>query len=202
MANIWCANGETAEICENYSTFDGKTSADVPAALASNPQSPNFFRAELTDPSRKSPFYTIMNLLVTKNTSQSVLLIRVFNSLISSLIFFALLFFGTKKARVAVVSAWTFTITPVIIATLWQPNPRSWGYLSVMSSCTQGTYKNRCTKQAPTRLLWKISPTRPPFLYMDLYRIFPMPHETDPLKQRSTQQQAEPQSVKVDFSSL
>jgi hypothetical protein len=134
MANIWCANGEKAEICENYSTFDGKTSADVPAALASNPQSPNFFRAELTDPSRKSPFYTIMNLLVTKNTSQSVLLIRVFNSLISSLIFFALLFFGTKKARVAVVSAWTFTITPVIIATLWQPNPRSWGYLSVMSS--------------------------------------------------------------------
>jgi hypothetical protein len=134
MANIWCANGEKAEICENYSTINGKTMADVPAALASNPQSPDFFRAELTDPSRKSPFYSIMNLFVSKNTSQSVLLIRIFNSLISSLIFFALLFFGTKKSRVAVVSAWTFTITPVIIATLWQPNPRSWGYLSVMSS--------------------------------------------------------------------
>lgn len=134
MANIWCANGEKAEICENYSTTNGKTMADVPAALASNPQSPNFFRAELTDPSRKSPFYSIMNLFVSKNTSQSVLLIRIFNSLISSLIFFALLFFGTKKSLVAVVSAWTFTITPVIIATLWQPNPRSWGYLSVMSS--------------------------------------------------------------------
>ena len=134
MANIWCANGEKAEICENYSIIDGKSAADVPAALASNPQNPNFFRAELTDPSRKSPFYSIMNLLVSKNTSQSVLLIRFFNSFISSLIFFTLLFFGTKKSRVAVVSAWTFTITPVIIATVWQPNPRSWGYLSVMSS--------------------------------------------------------------------
>ena len=134
MANIWCANGEKSEICENITQTNSVIEADIPAALASNPQTPKYAHTELTDPSRKSPFYSILNLLVSKNTTKSVLLIRIFNSLIASAIFFALLFFGTRKSQIAVLSAWTFTITPVIIATLWQPNPRSWGYLSVMSS--------------------------------------------------------------------
>jgi hypothetical protein len=134
LSNIWCAQGEKPGICEDYSTVNGKTYGNVPAELASSPQTPEYFRAELSDPSRKSPFYSIMNFLVTENTTQSVLLIRLFNTFISSFMFFALLFFATQKAKVAVLSSWTFTVSPIIIATLWQPNPRSWGYLSVMSS--------------------------------------------------------------------
>ncbi len=134
LSNIWCAKGEKPGICEDYSKVDGKTYGNVPAELASSPQTPEYFRAELSDPSRKSPFYSIMNLLVTENTTQSVLLIRLLNAFLSSFVFFALLFFATKKVRIAVLSSWTFTVAPIIIATLWQPNPRSWGYLSVMSS--------------------------------------------------------------------
>lgn len=134
LANIWCANGERPGICEDLSTKDSVTEADFPAALASNPQTPEFARTELVDPSRKSPFYSIMNLLVTKDTTQSVILIRLVNSFLAGLIFFLLLFFGTKKSRIATVSAWTFTVVPIVMATLWQPNPRAWGYLSVMSS--------------------------------------------------------------------
>jgi hypothetical protein len=58
----------------------------------------------------------------------------VLNSFIAVLVFFSLLYFGTAKSRTASLSAWTFTIIPIIMATLWQTNPRSWGYLSVMSS--------------------------------------------------------------------
>lgn len=134
LSNIWCAQGEKPGICDDFSTVSGKTYGNVPAELASSPQTPEYFRAELSDPSRKSPFYSIMNLLVTENTTQSVLLIRLFNAFLSSFMFFALLFFATKKAKIAVLSSWTFTVAPIIIATLWQPNPRSWGYLSVMSS--------------------------------------------------------------------
>jgi hypothetical protein len=133
MANIWCAQGEKPEICEDFSIVDGVTHAKVPAELASS-TSAKFFNAELTSSSRKSPFYSIMNFFVSKDTTQSVLLIRLLNSFISSFVFFTLLFFTKGKNRTAVLSSWTFTVVPIIMATLWQPNPRSWGYLSVMSS--------------------------------------------------------------------
>jgi hypothetical protein len=133
MSNIWCARGARPGICENISTINEVTRADVPAVLASESKN-KMFNAELSDTSRKSPFYSIMNLFVSKNATESVILIRMFNSFLASLIFFALLYFGNFKSRVAVISSWTFTITPIIVSTLWQLNPRSWGYLSVMSS--------------------------------------------------------------------
>lgn len=134
LANIWCANGEKAGICENLSVKDSAAEADFPAALASNPQTREFVRTQLVGTSNKSPFYSIMNLLVTKDTTRSVLLIRFFNSFLAGLVFFLLMFFGTKKSRTAALSSWTFTVVPIMMATLWQPSPRAWGYLSVMSS--------------------------------------------------------------------
>jgi hypothetical protein len=134
LSNIWCAAGEQPGICENFTNVNGATEADIPSLLSSEAQSGDYARVVLASPTRKSPFYSILNVFVTKNTTQSVLILRIFNSFISALIFFALLYFGTNRSRIASISAWTFTIVPIIIATLWQPNPRSWGYLSVMSS--------------------------------------------------------------------
>jgi hypothetical protein len=134
LANIWCAAGEQPGVCENISNTNGATEADIPALLSSETQSDNHVRVVLSSPEKKSPFYSILNIFVTKNTTQSVLILRFFNSFISALIFFALLYFGSNRTRIASISAWTFTVVPIIIATLWQPNPRSWGYLSVMSS--------------------------------------------------------------------
>ena len=134
LANVWCAAGEQPGICEKVTSVNGVTEANIPAELTSEQQTGDYARVILANPGKESPFYSILNVFVTKNTTQSVLLLRVFNSFISVLVFFALLYFGTNKSRTASLTAWTFTIVPVIIATLWQTNPRSWGYLSVMSS--------------------------------------------------------------------
>lgn len=134
LANIWCAAGEQPGICENVTEVNGVTEADIPAELTSQVQSGDYERVILATSGTKSPFYSILNTFVSKNTTQSVLLLRVLNSFIAVLVFFSLLYFGTAKSRTASLSAWTFTIIPIIMATLWQTNPRSWGYLSVMSS--------------------------------------------------------------------
>ena len=134
LANIWCAAGEQPGICENVTEVNGATEADIPAELTSQVQRRDYERVILATPGTKSPFYSILNTFVTQNTTQSVLLLRVLNSFIAVLVFFSLLYFGTAKSRTASLSAWTFTIIPIIMATLWQTNPRSWGYLSVMSS--------------------------------------------------------------------
>lgn len=134
LANIWCAAGEQPGICENVTEVNGLTEADIPAELTYQVQSGDYERVILAIPGKKSPFYSILNTFVTKDTTQSVLVLRVLNSFIAALVFFSLLYFGNKKSRTASLTAWTFTIIPVIMATLWQTNPRSWGYLSVMSS--------------------------------------------------------------------
>jgi hypothetical protein len=134
LANIWCAAGEQPGICENVTEVNGLTEADIPTQLTSEPQTDDYARVVLANSGKRSPFYSILNAFVTQDTTQSVLVLRVLNSFIAVLVFFSLLYFGNTKSRTASLSAWTFTIVPVIMATIWQTNPRSWGYLSVMSS--------------------------------------------------------------------
>ena len=133
LANIWCANGNETGICEDITETNGGVQGRIPASLTSEPVTSGLVVADLTVSSRESPFYQIMHFFVSDNTTQSVLTIRFVNSFIAGFIFFCLMFFSFGRIRIAVLSAWTFTVIPIVISTLWQPNPRSWGYLSVMS---------------------------------------------------------------------
>ena len=133
LANIWCANGNQAGICEDIAVSNNGIQGRIPASLTSESVESGLVNADLTASSRKSPFYRIMHFFVSDNTTLSVLLIRFVNSFFAGLIFFCLMFFSVGKTRTAILSAWTFSIIPIVMATLWQSNPRSWGYLSVMS---------------------------------------------------------------------
>ena len=133
LGNIWCAHGDRSEICEIVTTENGQRSGKVPAELSTGIKSTDKSNTILAGPTTKSPYYSIMGFLVGKNVALSVLLMRVLSSILVGLIFFALIFLSTNRIRLAVVSAWTFTISPILIGTFWQSTPRSWGYLSVMS---------------------------------------------------------------------
>lgn len=133
LANIWCANGNQTGICEDITMSNSGIQGRIPASLTSEPVESGLVIADLSTSSRESPFYRIMHFFVSDNTVQSVLLIRFVNSFITGFIFFCLMFFSIGRIRTAILSAWTFTIVPIVMATLWQSNPRSWGYLSVMS---------------------------------------------------------------------
>jgi hypothetical protein len=133
LGNIWCSHGERSGICEDIENINGQLSGKIPSELATGTSSTEKITAFLAGSTTKSPYYSIMGYLVSKNVTQSVLLIRMVGSALVGLFFFSLIYFSSRRIRAAIITSWTFTISPILIGTLWQSNPRSWGYLSVMS---------------------------------------------------------------------
>jgi hypothetical protein len=134
LSSIWCAWGEKPQICEKYGQGTDGFRADIPSELGAFNNSSKLNATELATPSTQSLFYKALRILVTKNSTLSVLLMRLFNSFLASFVFFTLLMFSRGKNRVAIISSWTVTICPIIISTIHQTNPRSWSYLAGMSS--------------------------------------------------------------------
>jgi hypothetical protein len=133
LGNIWCSHGERSGICEDLKNENGQLSGNIPSELATGTSSTELVTAYLASSTTKSPYYSIMGYLVSQNVTQSVLLMRMFSSALVGLLFFSLIYFSSRRIRAAIITSWTFTISPILIGTLWQTNPRSWGYLSVMS---------------------------------------------------------------------
>jgi len=136
ISSIWCGWGEKKGVCEYAEPRVGAEDLEVfipsmtPQTLAVSEMQVG--RAAL--PGQQSAYYKIMRVFVSDNSTQSVLVIRLFNSLLASVVFFFLLCITRSRVRLAVVGSWTFTIVPVLISTLPQLNPRSWAFLGVMSS--------------------------------------------------------------------
>jgi hypothetical protein len=156
IASIWCGWGESEGICENYVHGADGTSANVPDSI-NGLLSDNLRKQEVASADTKSLFYPIMRLFVTGSVTLSVLLMRILQSLLASLMFASLIHFGKQKMRIAVVSAWTFTVVPIVISTLSQTTPRSWAYLSGMSSWAYLMLAlDRRKKHEPTAKLWTL----------------------------------------------
>jgi hypothetical protein len=156
IASIWCGWGESEGICENYVHDADGTSANVPD-LINGLLSENLRKQEVANADTKSLFYPIMRFFVTENATLSVLFMRILQSLLASLIFASLICFSTQKMRIAVVAAWTFTVIPIVISTLSQTTPRSWAYLSGMSSWAYLMLAlDRRKKHQPTAKLWML----------------------------------------------
>lgn len=133
LGNIWCSHGERLGICDDIRVENGQLLGTIPSELATGTNSTEQVTSLLAGSTTKSPYYSIMGYFVSKNVAQSVLLMRLFSSTLTGLLFFSIVYFSSRRIRVAIVTSWTFTISPILIGTLWQTNPRSWGYLSVMS---------------------------------------------------------------------
>jgi hypothetical protein len=133
LASIWCGWGESPGKCENYGARDYGYGGNIPDQLRGLTTS-EMRDQQIVDPHTRSLFYPIMRVFAGENATQSVLLMRLIQSLIASMIFGSLIYFSSRKMKTAVLSAWTFTMIPIIISTLPQTTPRSWAYLSGMSS--------------------------------------------------------------------
>lgn len=138
FSSIWCAWGPRAEICEtpDAAITAGFTDPHVLVpAFAQPPDGSRQMELLRTAPgSQKNAYYGIMRLFVTSNTTMSVLVIRLLNSLIAGIFFFFAMYLSRGRTRLAALTAWTFTLLPVLISTIPQINPRSWAYTGVMSA--------------------------------------------------------------------
>ena len=136
ISSIWCGWGEKQGICEYAEPRVGAEDLEVfiPSMTPQNLAISEMQVGRAALPGQQSAYYKIMRIFVSANSTQSVLVMRLFNSLLASVVFFFLLYITRARVRQAVVGSWTFTIVPVLISTLPQLNPRSWAFLGVMSS--------------------------------------------------------------------
>jgi len=148
LATIWCANGQIAGMCEDIRYVDSDLVANIPYIDAGKPVNSDGTQTfQITSTSEQNLFYKFMNLFVQKNATKSILLMRLFNSVLFSFICIFLFRLKQQKFRIAAVAAFTFTLVPILISTISQVNPRSWAIISVMSSwlflgaAIEGTYR-------------------------------------------------------------
>lgn len=79
-------------------------------------------------------YYRIMHLFSSENPTRSIILMRLFNSAITSLVFLGILTLTTTRTRIAGLSAWTFTVVPLAFLKFSSINPRGWSLLGAMTS--------------------------------------------------------------------
>ena len=106
----------------------------IPVITPSEPSENGLQVKRAALPAQQNLYYRLMRVFASEDTTRSILIMRLFNSVLASVVFFFLLYVTRSRVRLAVVGSWTFTIVPVLISTLPQLNPRSWAFLGVMSS--------------------------------------------------------------------
>ena len=151
LGSIWCAHGEIKGVCESIDTTEwpaANVTAIVPfmfqmcderniyswpkCELSEN--NPVTQEIRIAPQGKQSIYYWTTHFFASPNVNQSVILIRLFNAIIASLVFFAMLALSSDRLRKAVLISWTLTLIPNGIQLLTGVNPRSWAVLGIMSS--------------------------------------------------------------------
>ena len=144
ISSIWCAWGEKPGMCEDdtgsiatvpymFQMCDGRPLDSFPGCDVVK-SSAEMQELRIMGPSHRSIYYKFMRLFASTDPNQSVLIMRLINSSIASLLLFGLLKFTAGRTRIAAISALTFTLIPVAIVRIPSINPQSWATLGVMTS--------------------------------------------------------------------
>lgn len=148
ISSIWCGQGERKGLCEERGSYETGYQARVPfmfqmcngrpieflPGCAEVNAKPDMQFLRTATPDKVGLYYKIMSYVVSQNTHQSILTIRVINALISSLVLLALLVVCKGRVRSAVVASWTVGLVPLGVQFFSSVNPRGWSYLAVFSS--------------------------------------------------------------------
>lgn len=149
LGSIWCARGESKGLCESinmaaqpeptavvpfmFQMCDGRNIYFWPKCEIST-ENPTTQSVRIAPDSKQSIYYWVAHTFASTNVNQSVVIIRLFNSIIASLLFFALMALSSDRLRKAIVISWTLTLIPNGMQLLSGINPRSWAVLGIMSS--------------------------------------------------------------------
>ena len=149
LGSIWCARGEVKGLCEPiHTTAQSGPTARVPFMFQMcngrniyfwpycevAKENPGTQVIRIAPSYQQSLYYWTTHAFASSDVNRSVVLIRLFNSAIATLVFFALLALSADRVRKAIVISWTLTLIPNGIQLLTGINPRSWAVLGIMSS--------------------------------------------------------------------
>lgn len=146
LASIWCAHGEKDGLCADIDRTDN--TAEVPFMFQICDSRPIDFwpycefetvhpetqRLRMAPLGNLSAYYRIVHILVDEQIQSSVAKIRLVNSLISTLVLFALLSITTKRIRFAAITGLSFSMIPFGLQHFSGVTTRSWALLGVMTS--------------------------------------------------------------------
>jgi hypothetical protein len=166
MASIWCARGEKPGICANID--QAANTAEVPFMFQMcnsrnidwNPycefeeDNPPTQRLRMAAPDKSSAYYKVVNVFASEDIQQSVLKIRLFNSMISVLVLAALLITTTSRIRFAAIAGLSFSLIPWGLQFFSGVTTRGWAILGVMTSWAfLASYLETANEQLKLRLL-------------------------------------------------
>jgi hypothetical protein len=148
MTSIWCAWGEKPGMCENRIQTDTGTTVDVPffvqmcegrpitewrrcEEVSEHPKMQNL---RTSSSEAKNLYYIIMRVFASENVTRSILLIRLVNSLMATLIVFFILKVARGRLLTAAFTGITFVFVPLTFSQLVVATPKSWAVLGAMFS--------------------------------------------------------------------
>lgn len=134
ISTVLCIRGEEPGICENLKRTANGVTAEIPNLGPATKMDSPMISVGIIDKNSQNLFYYFMNIFASKNITQSVFIMRLFNILLASLIFSFLISITSNRVRLAVLGSWLVTISPILVSTIYQVSPRSWSYLAAMSS--------------------------------------------------------------------
>ncbi len=146
LATIWCAHGEKEGLCSKIDRAEN--TAEVPFMFQMcDSRNIDFWpkcefeeahaetqRLRIAPPVQTSVYYRVVHFFVDSEVQSSVLKIRVFNSLISSIVLFLLLSISTSRIRFASTAGFTYSIIPFGLQHFSGVTTRGWAILAVMTS--------------------------------------------------------------------
>lgn len=166
LASIWCGKGEQAGICQKG---EKATSREVPLAIAEsicfayNSNRPadcqNFslnstselYETERLNSSFTYPpvFYWTLSHFVTDNFEISILVMRIFNSLLFTALLFLAYLILSPQLRKSLIVTYGLVLVPLGFFLIASTNPSSWGIMGigVLFLCIYGLSKEKKTSK-------------------------------------------------------
>ena len=180
LAHVWCANGVDHQYCiasngssinrEVVYTISGDfcylTRVDKPVLCGPNRSLslPKNSLGSYTIGNVNYPngFYSVMNLLVTHDSTLSVILMRIFNATLAVALFVFQMILGSRKQRVAWLSGFIFTVVPLALFLIPSVNPSSWSIIGMTNAwmfliIALTLPKNEKNRRRLAALLWLVS---------------------------------------------
>ena len=144
ISSIWCAWGEEPGLCENetgssasvpymFQMCNGRPMDSMPGCDAVE-TSEQMQTLRIMGERFRSPYYAVMRVFASGNPQQSILIMRLVNSFIATVIMYGLLKLTSGRVSLASISGLSFTLIPVAVLRITSVNPHSWAIMGVMTS--------------------------------------------------------------------
>ena len=156
LASIWCAWGESPGVCSDIqmlpedptAQFRNNVTAEVPFMFQMcdsrnidfwpycefESEHPETQRLRMAPPEHMSLYYRLVHVFVGENFQKSVLAIRLFNSIIATMLIYALMTLASPRIKFASLSGITFSLLPYGPQIFSGVTTRGWAILGVMTS--------------------------------------------------------------------